>query len=103
MSNRRAISGTEMRLLSRSAGVSVGCPQLEALSGSDIWVYFARQLQDEKRFPAMADLRPAVQDRHVFASRRMVAERVTFPLPLRRTGVMDRHARINRRKDKDYK
>jgi hypothetical protein len=42
-----------------------------------------------------------VYDRHVFAFRRIVAERVTFALPFRRIGVMDRRARTNRRKDKD--
>jgi hypothetical protein len=54
-------------------------------------------IQDGKQYAEMANVLPQMRHRHVFASRRIVAERVTFPLPFRRTGVMDRHARINRR------
>jgi len=49
-------------------------------------------VQDGKPCAAVANVLPQAQDRDVFASRGIAAARLTFALPFRRTGVMDRRA-----------
>src|SRR6266849_9792405 len=67
--SRCAISGTEIRLLSRSNGVSLGC--MESVSGSDIWGYFLGSLRTENTRPRWQTVLPQLHDRHVFAFRRI--------------------------------